>query len=135
VEIAVAAPATDIALRQLISRYCDAVLRNDSDAFSALWTPEAVWVLGKPIAGRDAIGAAFQKLMKSYSWLVQTAPNAVFEVDEAAGTATGRVTIMEQFKKVRGEQGSLVGVYHDRYERREGTWRFVERRIEVIAQA
>lgn len=134
VEIAVAAPATDIALRQLIARYCDAVLRNDSAAFTALWTTDAAWVLGKPINGREAIGAAFQKLMKGYAWLVQTAPNAVFEVDEAAGTATGRVTITEQFKKARGVQGSLVGVYHDRYERREGAWQFAERRIEVIAQ-
>jgi uncharacterized protein (TIGR02246 family) len=134
VEIAVAAPATDIALRQLIARYCDAVLRNDADAFAALWAPDAVWTLGKPITGRDAIATAFQKLMKGFAWLVQTAPNAVFEVDEAAGTATGRVTITEQFKRTRGEQGSLVGVYHDRYERREGAWRFAERRIEIIAQ-
>lgn len=135
VEIAVAAPATDIALRQLVARYCDAVVRNDSEAFADLWTADAVWKLAKPIEGRDAIGEAFTKLMKGFAYLVQTAPNAVFEVDEAAGTATGRVTILEQFKKAKGDVGSLVGVYHDRYERREGAWKFAERRIQVIDQS
>jgi uncharacterized protein (TIGR02246 family) len=135
VEIAVAAPATDIALRQLVSRYCDAVVRKDTEAFAEVWDTDATWVLGKPIVGRDAIGAAFDKLVKQYAYLVQTAPNAVFEVDEAAGTATGRVTILEQFKKTRTGPGSLVGVYHDRYVRRQGGWLFAERRIEVIDQS
>jgi uncharacterized protein (TIGR02246 family) len=135
VEIAVAAPATDIALRQLVSRYCDTVVRKDAAGFAALWDTDGQWVLGKPIVGRDAIGAAFEKLIKQYAFLVQTAPNAVFEVDEATGTASGRVTIVEQFKKTRGGPGSLVGVYHDRYVRRQGGWLFAERRIEVIDQS
>ncbi|MFZ4720879.1 MAG: SgcJ/EcaC family oxidoreductase, partial [Ilumatobacteraceae bacterium] len=134
VEIAVAAPATDIALRQLIAKYCDAVVRKDAAAFGDVWSADGVWVLAKPIEGRDAIQAAFEKLIKGYAWLVQTAPNAVFEVDEATGTATGRVTILEQFKKLKGGNGSLVGVYHDRYVRRHGAWTFAERRIDVIAQ-
>jgi uncharacterized protein (TIGR02246 family) len=132
VEIAVTAPATDIALRQLISRYCDAVVRSDTETFTSLWTTDAVWTLGKPVQGASAIGAAFEKLMKGYRWLVQSAPNAVFEVDESGGTATGRVTITEQFAKVRGGEGSVVGVYHDHYLREQGTWRFAERRIEII---
>jgi uncharacterized protein (TIGR02246 family) len=135
VEIAVAAPATDIALRQLIARYCDAVLRRDGAGFGQVWATDGVWQLGKPIEGRETIVAAFDKLMKGYAWLVQSAPNAVFEVDEANGTASGRVAIVEQFKKVRGGPGSLVGVYHDRYVRRQGVWQFAERRIEVIDQS
>ena len=135
VEIAVAAPATDIALRQLIARYCDAVLRRDSAAFGEVWAVDGVWQLGKPIEGRDAVVTAFDKLMKGYAWLVQSAPNAVFEVDEANGTASGRVAIVEQFKKTKGGTGSLVGVYHDRYVRRQGVWQFAERRIEVIDQS
>jgi hypothetical protein len=72
---------------------------------------------------------------QKYAYLVQTAPNAVFDVDEATGTASGRVTILEQFKKTKTGLGSLVGVYHDRYVRREGGWLFAERRIEVIDQS
>lgn len=136
VEIAVAAPATDIALRQLVSKYCDAVVRSDVDAFAAVWASDGAWILGSTRAdGRDDIAALFARVLKRYAWLVQTAPNAVFDVDEAAGTATGRVTILEQFKKVKGGPGSIVGVYHDRYVRRQGEWQFAERRIEVIADS
>jgi uncharacterized protein (TIGR02246 family) len=133
-EVAFLAPATDIALRQLISRACDAVVRKSPDDFAALWVHDAIWTLGKPVTGREAIEAEFAKVMKGYAWLVQSAPNAVFEVDEAAGTATGRVTVTEQFKKLRGGPGTLVGVYHDRYVRQSGEWLFAERRIEVIDQ-
>lgn len=134
-ETPVASPATDIALRQLISRYCDAVVRRDAQAFGATWAADGVWQLGKPIEGRVAVVAAFEKLLKGYTWLVQSAPNAVFEVDEATGTGTGRVTIVEQYHRTKGGDGSLVGVYHDRYVRTGGEWRFAERRIEVIHQS
>jgi AcrR family transcriptional regulator len=133
-EAATAAPATDIALRQLISKYCDAVVRRDALAFGELFTAEAVWNLGKVYEGREAIAGAFASLTKAFTWLVQTAPNAVFEVDETTGTGTGRVTILEQFNTKKGGDGSLVGVYHDRYVRQQGMWRFSERRIEVIHQ-
>jgi ketosteroid isomerase-like protein len=133
-EAAFIAPATDIALRQLIARYCDAVVRRDTAAFDALWSNDATWQVGKATIARSDIAASFDKVLKGYKWLVQTAPNAVFEVDEAAGLATGRVTITEQFAKRNGE-GSLIGVYHDRYVRKHGTWQFAERRLEVIASA
>ena len=132
-EAAFIAPATDIALRQLIARYCDAVVRRDTAAFEALWSHDATWLVGKAPIARADIGTTFDKAMKGYKWLVQTAPNAVFEVDEAAGVATGRVTITEQFAKRTGE-GSLIGVYHDRYVRKHGSWLFAERRLEVITQ-
>jgi ketosteroid isomerase-like protein len=133
-EVAFLAPATDIALRQLVSRYCDAVVRNDTDDFTALWSADSVWDLGTPAVGREAVATLFQKVMKSFTWLVQSAPNAVFEVDEAAGVGTGRVTITEQFKRARGGPGTLVGVYHDRYVRQAGGWLFAERRLEIIDQ-
>ena len=127
-------PAIDNSLRQLIARYCDAVVRNDADAFAACWADDASWILGKPIIGRDAIATAFRKLMASYTWLAQTAPNAVLEVDEAAGTGTGRVMIHEAYLSKKDGRGELVGVYHDRYQRAGNTWCFSERRIEVITR-
>ncbi|MDO8364865.1 MAG: TetR family transcriptional regulator C-terminal domain-containing protein [Actinomycetota bacterium] len=126
-------PATDTALRRLVSSYCDAVVRRDAEAFGDCWTADATWDLGKPVHGREAIVGLFQKALAGYTWLVQTAPNAVFEVDEAGGTGTGRVMISEQFHAKKGGAGSLAAVYHDRYERVAGTWLFTERRIETIS--
>jgi AcrR family transcriptional regulator len=126
-------PATDNALRHLVARYCDAVIRKDADAFAACWAADGVWNLAKPVTGRDAIVTTFGKFMHSVKWLVQSAPNAVFEVDEAAGTGTGRVLIHESYVTKKGEPGSLVGVYHDRYVRAGTAWVFAERRIETIS--
>ncbi len=127
-------PATDNSLRQLIARYCDAVVRNDADAFATCWAADASWVLGKPIVGRAEITDAFRKLVTGYTWLVQTAPNAVFEIDETAGTGTGRVMIHEAYLSKKDGRGELVGVYHDRYQRVGAGWVFAERRIEVITR-
>jgi len=128
------APATDNALRQLIARYCDAVVRRDAEAFGACWATDATWQLTKPITGRVAIVAAFRKLLTGFDWLVQSAPNAVFEVDEAAGAGTGRVLINETFQSKQDGAGALVGMYHDRYQRVGNRWLFVERRIEIISR-
>lgn len=129
----VVTPATDTALRQLISRYCDAATRRDDAEFAAVWTSDAVWHVGsKQIAGIDAIMSAKDRFVKGMKWFVQTAPNAVFEVDEANGVGRGRVTVIEQFQTAKGRTGTLVGTYHDVYRRTDGSWRFAERRLEVI---
>ena len=127
-------PATDNALRHLVARYCDAVIRNDAVAFGGCWAPDATWQQVKPMHGRDAILATFDKLMAGYAWLVQTAPNAVFEVDEAAGTGTGRVTVFETYQSKKDGPGNLVGVYHDRYVRVGTSWLFAERRLQTISR-
>ena len=129
----VVTPATDTALRQLISRYCDAATRRDDIAFASVWTTDAVWHVGsKDIVGIDAIMAAKDRFVKGLKWFVQTAPNAVFEVDEANGTGRGRVTVIEQYRTSKGKVGTLVGTYHDVYRRSDGAWRFAERRLDVI---
>lgn len=129
----VVTPATDTALHQLISRYCDAATRRDDEEFARVWTHDAVWnVDGKAIVGLEAIMAAKDRFVKGLKWFVQTAPNAVFEVDEANGTGRGRVMVVEQFKTTKGKVGTLVGTYHDTYRRTDGAWRFAERRMEVI---
>ncbi len=125
-------PATDTALRQLVSRYADTVNRGDSDDFVACWTDGGTWSRGKPVSGREALRAQFVKAAASNSWVQQTAPNAVFEVDESAGTGNGRVSIHESFKSKKSGAGALIGVYHDRYRRIAGSWLFEERTLEVI---
>jgi len=126
--------ATDAALRHLVSSYCDAVNRADVGAFTKAWADNATWNPGgSKIVGRKAIVAAFDDLMKESEWVVQSAPLMLFEVDEAEGTATGRVTLQERFKKRKtAKPGTMLATYHDRYVRRAGTWVFAERRLEVI---
>jgi len=126
-------PATDAALRQLVARYCDAVIRRDKALWASTWADDSSWTLrGEPIVGRKQIVAAWVAAMKRYAWVVQTAPQMLFEVDERAGTAVGRVTVQERSKRVDGTMGMLLATYHDRYVRSDGAWLFAERRLEII---
>ncbi len=126
-------PITETALRQLISRYSDSVIRHDIDACRVLWTKDAYWDMGDTAQGLEAIMTLWDSKVGSLKWVVQTCPSAVFEVDEKAGTAIGRVTVYEQYQRKKGgEAGSFVGVYHDKYVRHDGTWLFAERIMERI---
>ncbi|MFM8267745.1 MAG: TetR family transcriptional regulator C-terminal domain-containing protein [Ilumatobacteraceae bacterium] len=128
-------PITDTALRQLIARHCDAVVRHDVDNFRALWTPDARWSDGTTeLVGRDDIAAEFDRRRSASAWFLQTAPNMVFEVDEHAGNARGRVTVIEQVKRTRGAVSHIAWSADDRYTRRDGTWRFAERHLTRIAE-
>lgn len=126
--------ATDAALRNLVSTYCDDVNRGDVDAWSKLWATDATWNLrGDAIEGRSDITATVVRLLDDIEWLVQSAPLMVFEVDEVHGTGSGRVTLHERGKKRRAAKPfTMLAVYHDRYERHAGTWLFAERRLEII---
>ena len=58
--------------------------------------------------------------------------NVAIEVDEAAGTAASRAyfTALQALPGLP-LQPIAAGRYHDRFERRDGKWRFVERRVFV----
>ncbi|WP_121715807.1 nuclear transport factor 2 family protein [Streptomyces sp. E5N91] len=58
--------------------------------------------------------------------------NIRIEVDEQAGTATGRA-YLTLFQEADGLplQPIAAGRYYDRYKFQDGTWRFAERRINV----
>ena len=38
--------ADELAIRNLVARYSDAVIRDDGDDWRACWHPDAVWMLG-----------------------------------------------------------------------------------------
>jgi len=73
--------------------------------------------------------------MSSFDWVMQTAPLMVFDIDEAHGEATGRVTVNERYQRSSGKKGSLLGVYHDRYRRVGSDWLFAERRLQIVEAA
>ena len=129
-------PAVDLALRQLITRYCDNVNRLDADGLGRTWANQALWDVGtgKPVRGRANIVAEWNKMTKGMSWIVHLEPLAVFDVDQEAGTGTGRVTVHERFHRADGTSGSLLGTYHDRYVHTDQGWLFAERRLESIEQ-
>ena len=131
---AVPGAATEAALRQLLARYSDAVIRHDADAWIATWIDDARWSLapGKVVEGRDAVRATWEAAMKGLNWVVHTPGVCVFEVDEHEGSATGRVTIEERFDRKRGGPGGILATYTDTYRRVHGHWLFATRELHVI---
>ena len=130
-------PATDAALRHLVSAYSDAVTRGDVTAWSKAWDDAATWSPnGTTINGRTAIVSAFEKVRGESEWVVQTVPLMVFEIDEVRGSGIGRVTVHERFKKRKNAKpGTMLAIYHDQYVRHGGSWLFADRRLEVIERS
>ena len=129
-------PATDAALRQLIARYCDGVIRADAATWASTWADDAVWDIGgKPVIGKQKVVESWTAKMVDYAWTVQSAPQMVFEIDERRGVGTGRVTVQERFKRRNGKVGALLGTFHDVYVRDGRQWRFRERRLELLERS
>jgi len=126
--------ATDLALRQLLSNFSDAVNRSDATAFGVTWTMDASWDFGgsKPTTGRANIVSMLNKLLKRHDWVVHIQPLAVFDIDEASGEGTGRVTMQEFYRTTDGSLGTLLGTYHDTYIRNASGWMFTSRRLQTV---
>ncbi len=126
------APATEVALRQLIARACDAASQGDRLSWESTWTDDGRWdVDGNVVAGRARIGAAWAADIAAYEWIVQTAAMPVLEVDEDAGEATGRVVIKAHYAAKRGSRGAYLATSHDRFVRTAAGWRFSQRTLDV----
>ena len=126
--------ATESALRQLLARYSDAVIRNDADAWISTWAEDGRWSMapGKVIEGREAIRTTWVTAMKGFNWVVHTPGVCVFEVNEHDGTASGRVTIEERFDRKKGGTGGILATYTDDYRRVNGQWVFTSRVLHII---
>ncbi len=127
----VQATADELAIRNLVSRYADAVNRRDADAWAATWSKDGEWsVMGNPTKGREAVVALWQQLMGGLSWVVQLTYGGTIEVAGDEGTGVWYLT--EKMKRPDGTAASSVGVYHDRYVREGGEWVFASRRFDAL---
>ena len=88
--------------------------------------------LGSKNAG-DA-GAAGWDAYEDFRWSREWAEflSRIDADGQQAGTATGRVTVFEEAHPTKGNPSRIIGVYHDVYARRDGTWLFASRRLERL---
>ena len=123
-------------LPDLIHDYADAVVCRDGARWAATWDAEGVWELGPgaEVKGRDAILDLWTNAMGGFQHVIQTVLNGRFDIDEAAGTATGRQYIQEHYERGEGEFGILVAYYEDEYVRRGDDWLFARRKLVPLYQ-
>jgi uncharacterized protein (TIGR02246 family) len=119
----------ELAIRELVERYADAVNRRDAADWAALWTADGVWeVFGAPIAGREAVVNAWRQAMNGFPFVFHLVHPAVIEV--VGNSAREGWTISEQLVDTNGRPVLLLALYHDDYRRESGAWRIARWRLE-----
>ncbi len=120
-------------IAELVHLYADAVVHRNAEQWGATWAPDAQWALGRhgTMDGRDAIVGMWNKAMDGFNAVVQTVLNGTYELDDAAGTGTGRWYIQEGYQRVGGDVGILMAHYDDTYTKVDGRWLFASRDLVV----
>ena len=126
-------PADELAIRDLVARYIDAVNRYHQADWTATWSESATWnLMGMEVDGRDAIVGLWQGAMQSFDFALMMLNSGTLEID--GDTASGRWYITEHIKPTEGDPNITLGVYDDRYVKENGQWLFAHRHYNVIYQ-
>jgi len=126
------AAADRIEIEALRGEFADAAMMHDYDRFASLFTRDGAWRIpygGISIAGRDNIRAAIEQAQGHWDYFVQTTHPGAIQL--TGDTASGRAYICE-FGHLRDGSSQLhYSLYHDRYQRTPGGWKFAERVYEI----
>ena len=128
---------TEIGLRRLIDRYCLGVIHRDAEVWGSTWTDDATWFLGpgREVQGKEAIVQLWTTAMGAFNRVIQTPLHCSFDIDETAGTGSGRNVIRERFERSDGTMGNLWATYIDTYRRIDDLWLFSSRSLEIIERS
>ncbi|MEE4596146.1 nuclear transport factor 2 family protein [Streptomyces sp. DSM 41524] len=124
------------AIENLIARYAELVDDGDFAGLGTLLADATFTGSGEPVSGREAIEEMFKETLIVYAdgtpRTHHVTTNVAIEVDEQANTAVSRsyVTVFQALPDLP-LQPIAAGRYHDRFERRDGQWRFAERRVRI----
>lgn len=124
--------ADELAVRDLVARYCDAVCRRDADAWVATWARDCRWDLGRGrvTTGREATLALWTTAIAAYPWVAQLATTGTVEVRGDRGT--GSWYVLELNRLADGSGALHLGHYDDTYTRTDDGWLFAERRFSMV---
>ncbi len=122
----------DLEIRNLVSRYADAVCRRDPDQWIGTWAEDSRWELGggRETVGREATLNLWTKAIARYPWVAQLVMNGIVEVD--GDTASGSWYILELNHLENGDGVMHAGNYEDTYTRTTEGWRFASRRFHLV---
>lgn len=121
----------ELAIRDLVARYADAVVRRDAEAWAATWAEDGEWhIFGQPTRGRDEVVALWKTLMGTLSFVLQVPSSGIVRIEGTRGT--GRWHITEYGKGNDGAGTLTLGTYQDEYCRIGDLWRFRLRRFDAL---
>jgi 3-phenylpropionate/cinnamic acid dioxygenase small subunit len=129
-------PPSGRAIENLIATYAELVDNGDFAGLGALLADAIFTGSGAPVSGAGVIEQMFRDLLIVYDdgtpRTKHVTTNVIIDADESAGTATARsyVTVF-QARPGLALQAIMSGRYHDRFQRRDGHWRFAERQVRI----
>jgi 3-phenylpropionate/cinnamic acid dioxygenase small subunit len=129
-------PSSHRAIGDLITIYAELVDDGDFAGLGTLLADATFTGGGEPVSGAQAIEKMFQDTLIVYDdgtpRTRHIITNVRIQVGEAADTAVSRsyFTALQAVPDL-ALQPIASGRYHDRFERRNGQWRFAERRVHV----
>jgi len=130
------AAADTSAVTNLIATYAELVDTGDFAGVGALFADAVFIGSGVPLEGGEAVERMLRDTVILYEdgtpRTHHVTTNIAVDVDEATGTAAARsyVTIFQALPDLP-LQSIAAGRYNDRFVRRDGRWRFAERRVRV----
>ena len=127
-------PSSHRAIENLIAKYAELVDDGDFAGVGALLADATFTGSAGSVTGRDAIEKMLRESLIVYDdgtpRTKHVTTNVAIEVDEEAGTAVSRAYFTAlQAAPDLALQPIVSGRYQDRFARRDGEWRFVERRV------
>jgi hypothetical protein len=124
------------AITNLIAKYAERVDTGDFVGVGVLFAAGVFIGSGAPVHGREAV----EKMLRDTVILYEdgtprthhVTTNLAVDIDEEAGTAAARsyVTVFQALPDFP-LQPVAAGRYSDRFERRDGSWRFAERHVRI----
>ena len=129
-------PSSHWAIQNLIATYAELVDDGDFTGLDALLADATFAGSDAPVSGPEAIEKMFRDMLIVYDdgtpRTKHVTTNVAIEVDEEAGTAVSRsyFTVLQALPDL-ALQPIVSGRYRDRFERRDGQWRFAERRVRI----
>ena len=123
-------PEHDLALRNLMARYVDAVNRGDGDAWITTWAEDASWqLLGNTVTGRDSILALWQQMMTGFEFALMLPSSCLFDIN--GHQASGHWYLQEHTRDREGNAARAVSRYRDNYSCIDGEWLYQSRDYDI----
>jgi hypothetical protein len=120
------------AINDLVAGYCEGTDRRDGELFASLWHDDAAYLIpgGRgDFYGADGIRKSQEVIAEAWKQTFHWTTNHTVKFS-SRDRATGRSDCFALCQHNDGEKVSLVGcTYFDKYERRDGTWKFAERYV------
>jgi ketosteroid isomerase-like protein len=124
--------ADRVEIEALRAEFTDAAMMRDRARLAALFTADGALRMPNipaEFVGPEEIRVGGERLQSQWDFFVQNTHPGTIQLDGDA--ASGRAYIQEIARTRDGRQGLNYAIYHDRYQRTPGGWKFTERIYEV----